>query len=742
MSRLTRQEMIQFKWLLGTLFSWVSLWTLYVLEIASHPLLWAFTLVLAVIFFKPALPGRIPAWCWRLATPLLIAFVLIDFLLQGRDFLPAMIRLVLLLTIYRALQYRTRREDVQLILLGLFNATAAGVLSISMVFAVQMLVLVPMAMGLMLLVTLLEHDGPAAPEPGDWVHFRWPVLLRRLAQCADRRLLALSGVLFVALVAVGSTVFILMPRFTLENRIPLLEMRGQARTGFSDEISFGQITDLAEDNTVAFRVDPPDLDRVPRDPYWRMVVLDRYAEGRFRASTTLRLPAAQREVLEYRPRQLDLPEDAGAREGDWHFYYEGNISHFLPTPGPFGLLRFQKTEVLTPSDDAVVYRIRQAPATLLAYQLRDVYLTTRLPETESNIGRIETMLADPASVAGQQHLYPFSTLALSLEPDDRAALRGMVQDITSGETLLAGEFIEKAIAWLHQGRGYSLSVRLRPGVDGDPVIRWLRSGSDGWCEYFAAALLLLAREAGHPARVVTGFRGASVNQYEGFITVRNRDAHAWVEIYDGDGFWVRADPTPGGGQEGLVGEALADMLGESGWTAWIDSLRVQWYRRVVNFDQTDQQQIAERVVEGTRAMVDDAKAWVNEQVEQFKAWITRPWDLWRVGQWAMVLGLVVVLLTQVRRLRDWLLAWLALGGTRLGRAGATEPLRRKAGYWLRRLQQAGDEEPRHREDATWQQLRAHLRALRYGPAIDPIQAPAIFRDARRWWHSRRKRLTP
>jgi transglutaminase-like putative cysteine protease len=387
----------------------------------------------------------------------------------------------------------------------------------------------------------------------------------------------------------------------------------------------------------------------------------------------------------------------------------------------------------------VVYRIRQAPATLLAYQLRDVYLTPRLPESEANISRIESMLADPASAGGQQHLYPFSTLALSLEPADRATLREMVQEITGGASLAPDRFTEEAIAWLQRGRGYSLSVRLTPGVDGDPVIRWLRSGNDGWCEYFAAALLLLAREAGYPARIVTGFRGATVNQYEGFLTVRNRDAHAWVEIYDGEGYWVRADPTPGGGPAGLGEQALAEMLGESGWAAWIDSLRVQWYRRVVNFDQTDQQQLAERMVEGTRAMADEVRAWANQRMEQFKAWLIQPWDYGRIVQWVVVLAVGVMVVTQLRRFRDWLLAALALGGMRFGRTGAAEPLRRKAGYWLRRLQRAGDETPEYRNDAEWKRLQASLPTLRFGPVIDPIQAPALLRDARRWWHSRRQR---
>ena len=66
----------------------------------------------------------------------------------------------------------------------------------------------------------------------------------------------------------------------------------------------------------------------------------------------------------------------------------------------------------------------------------------------------------------------------------------------------------------------------------------------GFCEHYAAAAANLLRLAGVPARVVTGYRGGEWNPWLRTITVRDSNAHAWVEVWD-DGLWhwSRFDPT-------------------------------------------------------------------------------------------------------------------------------------------------------------------------------------------------------
>lgn len=74
--------------------------------------------------------------------------------------------------------------------------------------------------------------------------------------------------------------------------------------------------------------------------------------------------------------------------------------------------------------------------------------------------------------------------------------------------------------------------------------KFLVSTKQGFCEHYAAATANLLRLAGVPTRVVTGYRGGEWNPYLRTITIRDSDAHAWVEAWDSaTSRWLRFDPT-------------------------------------------------------------------------------------------------------------------------------------------------------------------------------------------------------
>ncbi len=65
----------------------------------------------------------------------------------------------------------------------------------------------------------------------------------------------------------------------------------------------------------------------------------------------------------------------------------------------------------------------------------------------------------------------------------------------------------------------------------------------GFCEHYAAATATLARLAGFPARVVTGFQGGFFDESNSTLYVRDLDAHAWTEFWDKtNNSWFRYDP--------------------------------------------------------------------------------------------------------------------------------------------------------------------------------------------------------
>lgn len=77
----------------------------------------------------------------------------------------------------------------------------------------------------------------------------------------------------------------------------------------------------------------------------------------------------------------------------------------------------------------------------------------------------------------------------------------------------------------------------------DAVDRFLFVDRVGFCEQFAAAEVLLLRAAGIPARFVTGF-AYGVDGRDGRRTFRQKDLHAWVEVFHPGIGWVSSNPTP------------------------------------------------------------------------------------------------------------------------------------------------------------------------------------------------------
>lgn len=98
----------------------------------------------------------------------------------------------------------------------------------------------------------------------------------------------------------------------------------------------------------------------------------------------------------------------------------------------------------------------------------------------------------------------------------------------------------------------SYSLDLDPLPEGEDFVEYfVLHQKKGFCTHFASAAVLLYRLAGYPARYVTGYI-AQPEEFEadgnGTYTaeVPGKNAHAWAEIYQGDGTgWVPVEMTPG-----------------------------------------------------------------------------------------------------------------------------------------------------------------------------------------------------
>ena len=108
--------------------------------------------------------------------------------------------------------------------------------------------------------------------------------------------------------------------------------------------------------------------------------------------------------------------------------------------------------------------------------------------------------------------------------------------------------LEKAIVLedFLRNRG-GLSYSLTPGntpIDRDFIDHFLFDLQEGYCTHFASSFVIMARSVGLPTRYVEGFIVSGDADVYGYLSVINRQGHAWAEVYF-EGFgWHRFDPTP------------------------------------------------------------------------------------------------------------------------------------------------------------------------------------------------------
>ena len=722
--QLTTEELQQLRWLLGGVLTLLSVATVFYLDVEAWTLS-ALTAAAAVVgIARPDWVGRVPVWGHRLAFPVVAAFFAADLWWSG-ELLPAIVRLDLLLLLYRSLVYRKKRDDLQLVVLGLFLIVVAGVLSVAVTFVAHILAFVGCALVFLLVVTMTERgaDGAALATVPAWARdVKWGRLLGRVRRATDWRVVALGGALFGALVVLSGLLFLAIPRFQLESGFFLERfMSKKARTGFSDSIKFGDVTEITQDNSVALSVDVSDRSLIPAAPYWRMMVLDEYRDGTFRLSGALRAGAFGREWA-----RTDFPaarRPLGEEAGFWTFYLESGVSRFLPLLGEFERVQFRERQNFRYARSLRVLALRDDPVSMTAYRVEGMDTDGRL--TDEAFAR---QWGD-----GREGGLVRATLAVELGEGDRRVLAETVREI-AGErrgNLDAEGFSRAAEAWLERRHGYSLSPAVPEGP-GDPLVRWLVSDGGGHCELFAGSLVLLARTAGFPARVVTGFRGGSWNADSNNFTLRNSDAHAWVEIFDAEsGAWLRADPTPGAtaaAEREVAGEeGLAQRLDRS-WTARLDSLRVFWYRRIVSFDQQSQLETWQAVKEATEGLGARLRETVEAWGWRVRAWARVPWD-------ARLTGIVVVS-GAVMVLGLW---WLLRRGFSIfdfrfsRKGGRGDGVRMEAGKWLRRMKacRAFDED--------CQRVSRELERLRFGARETWGEPKEVFRGARKAWRGAKKR---
>src|SRR3989442_5212940 len=145
-------------------------------------------------------------------------------------------------------------------------------------------------------------------------------------------------------------------------------------------------------------------------------------------------------------------------------------------------------------------------------------------------------------------------------------------------------------------------------------------------------MVVMLRTLGIPARLVTGFLPGVWNDFGNYYTIRQQDAHAWVEVYFPGSGWVTFDPRPA---VPAVGRSVVwQSIGKI-----VDAIRLRWDRYVVQYSFHDQMAVAKSLrdrSETVRSTVSDFVSTVTGGLAAARAWLVE-WA--RAGGWVLEVGL-------------------------------------------------------------------------------------------------------
>jgi protein-glutamine gamma-glutamyltransferase len=498
-------------------------WLLVMLALAVAPHAWELPVWLIGLFVLLA------GWRWLLALRdkplpprwlLLILVVLagtavfVDYrTLLGRE---AGVALLTAMTACKLLESRALRDGVVLVFLGYLLVMSHLLYSQEILMVAYLLMVVVILLAAQMMIHR-QHAGLTALAP-----------------------LRLAGRMLLVAIPVMLILFVLFPR------IPgplwgLPKDAHQGRTGLSDEMMPGTISELSQSDAVAFRVRFADAIPPPNQRYWRGPVLWNF-DGR-RWTRVDDLPS--KTPVPFTPEGPAVEYSVILEPSNRRWLFALDLPATLPPrvgmTASFQLLRDQ------PVNEAYRYEMRSYPN----------YRTDELTAAERFHG-------------------------LLLPPRGNARARALVEEWRRRDARPEA-LVEAALTlFREQPFYYTLTPPLLgPEIVDDFLFRTRR----GFCEHYTNAFVFLMRAGGVPARVITGYQGGELNRMGGYLIVRQADAHAWAEVWLAGRGWVRVDPTgavaPNRVQEGLYAAVLDQnelpfLMRRGGDGQWLRQLALTW----------------------------------------------------------------------------------------------------------------------------------------------------------------------
>ncbi len=466
-------------------------------------------------------------------------------------------------------------HDPQIFILALLHVVAAAVLGGSLGFGVCLaafVIVAPAALTLSHLRREVErnYEAGAKDRAGRRVDVERIMRSKRVVEpswilrslAIAPFVVAFTAVLFLVVPRVGLAMFLLKPPSTA--RI----------IGFSDKIDLGSLGPLEGNEALAARIDwnPPGDAPAPMTlPFFlRGTAFDSY-DGRAWRKTD----ASAGEPVSLSRGEVNVA--LGPRpvhETTLRIRLEAMDPHVLFIPSGARRLGFEPNTDFTES-----VLVHSGPEGEWRYEARQAVALTYRVSSESD------RTTPPGALSTDDRA---RYLQLSAALDNRVSA---LAQAAAGSSPDGGDVRERAgriAAFLRESFSYSTAAP--SGGQGDPLAHFLFTSRAGHCEFFSTALAVMLRTQGIPSRNVTGFAGAQRNSFGDYYSVRQQNAHSWVEYWrplgERTGRWETLDATPVATREPPHTTRLRVQ-------EFYEALAGRWDRHVAAFDLSDQARMAE-----------------------------------------------------------------------------------------------------------------------------------------------------
>jgi hypothetical protein len=471
-------------------------------------------MLLTSLYFEYRKNYYIPRRALTAFSVLVILFFLYKF--DSSELITQTLEALLVLLGIKFLEKKQVRDYMQIYAIALFLLSGVGLLTLGMAFVIYFLILLFLLSVAFVLLTYYAQDSSLEFSKGS--------MAKLVAKC-----------LWIPLLAIPLSVvmFVILPR----TQYPLLDFLNRpdrAKTGFTDRVRLGEVSNIQEDASIVFRAN---MEKVEEDIlYWRGIALD-YFDGTSWRSFEKRLfvPNTKTRIEGKRIRQM--------------IYLEPYQNVYL-----FGLDKpvFISTRYVKKYDD-------------LSYS-SSVYIDRRTKyEVLSIIG----------DVIGDENIDEKRYLQVPVNISSRIV--GLVNSTTRGKE--GPEKIGSLYAFLHDGE-FKYSLQNLP-LSKNPLETFLFDSKYGNCEYFASTFAIMLRIAGIPSRVIGGYRGGYYNDVGQYYLVPQKNAHVWVEAFLPQKGWLRYDPTPASMENfafPLEGGSLLKAR------IFLDTVNYYWYAFIINYN--------------------------------------------------------------------------------------------------------------------------------------------------------------